>query len=119
MLKMKICHETKLVDKLAHPNLVQFKGFVLKEGRIMLEHKVFDLKSYGVNAKVHNLSDLVKHLLRPNCYGYQNLVAATAQSTIDGLTFLHLRGVVHKDLKLSNALVGKKKFNNASSLVVM
>lgn len=62
MLKMKICHENKLVDKLAHPNLVQFKGIVLKESRIMLEYKVFDLKSYGVNVKVHNLSDLVKHL---------------------------------------------------------
>lgn len=62
MLKMKICHETKLVDKLAHPNLVQFKGIVLKESRIMLEYKVFNLKSYVVNVKVHNLADLVKHL---------------------------------------------------------
>ena len=62
MLKMKICHETKLVDKLAHLNLVQFKGIVLKESRIMLEYKVFNLKSYGVNVKVHNLADLVKHL---------------------------------------------------------
>ena len=119
MLKMKICHETKLMDKLAHPNIVQFKGILLKEDRVMLEYKVFDLKLYHVNAKVHNLSDLVKNLKLLNCYGYENLVVGTAQSTIDGLIFIHLRGVVHIDLKLRNALVGKKKFNNASSLVVM
>ena len=84
----------------------------------MLEYMVFDLKPYGVNVEVHNLSDLIKCLSCPNCRGYKSLIMDAAQVTLDGLTFLHSRGFVHKDLKLRNVLVGKNKFNNVSNLVV-
>ena len=84
----------------------------------MLEYMVFDLKPYGVNVEVHNLSDLIKCLSRPNCRGCKSLIMDAAQVTLDGLTFLHSCGFVHKDLKLSNVLVGKNKFNNVSNLVV-
>ena len=84
----------------------------------MLKHMVFDLKPYSVNVKVHNLSDLIKKLSRPNWRGYKNLIMDAAQCTLDGLTFLHSCGVAHRDIKLSNILVGKNKFNNASNLVV-
>ena len=50
-----ICQEAKFLDKLAHPNIVQFKGICLEEEGIMLEYMVFDLKPYGVNVEVHNL----------------------------------------------------------------
>ena len=85
----------------------------------MLEYVVFDLKLYGVNVKVHNISDLIKYLSRPNCRGYKNLIMDAAQGILDGLTFLHSRGVAHRDLNWSNVLViSKNKFNNASNLVV-
>ena len=64
----------------------------------MLEYVVFDLKLYGVNVKVHNISDLIKYLSRPNCRGYKNLIMDAAQGILDGLTFLHSRGVAHRDL---------------------
>ena len=84
----------------------------------MLEYMVFNLTSYGVNVDVHNLSDLVKYLSRPNTRGYQSLITTAAQGTLDGLAFLHSRGVAHRDLKLSNILVGKDMFNNENNLVV-
>ena len=54
-LKMRICHKTTSMKKLAYPNIVQFNGILSKEGPIMLEYKVFDLKPYSVNDKVYNL----------------------------------------------------------------
>ena len=55
-----ICLEAKFLNELDHPNKVQFKGICLESG-IMLEYMVFDLKPYGVNVEVHNLSDLIKN----------------------------------------------------------
>ena len=58
---------------------MQFKGICLEEGGIMLEYVVFDLKPYGVDGDVHNLSDLIKNLSRPNYRGYKNLITDAAQ----------------------------------------
>ena len=69
-----ICQEATFLNKLAHPNVVQFKGICLEEGGTMLKYMVFDLKPYGVNVEVHNLSDLIKHLSHPNCRGYKKLI---------------------------------------------
>ena len=72
-----ICLEAKFLNELDHPNKVQFKGICLESG-IMLEYMVFDLKPYGVNVEVHNLSELIKKLSRQDCRGYKSLIMDAA-----------------------------------------
>ena len=72
-----ICLEAKFLNELDHPNKVQFKGICLESG-IMLEYMVFDLKPYGVNVEVHNLSELIKNLSRQDCRGYKSLIMDAA-----------------------------------------
>ena len=68
-----ICQEAKFLNELDHSNKAQFKVICL-ESEIMLEYMVFDLKPYGVNVEVHNLSDLIKKLSRQNCRRYKSLI---------------------------------------------
>ena len=72
--------EAKFLDKLAHPNIVQFTGICLEEGGIIPKYMVFDVSPCGVNIEVHNLSDLVNNLSRPNCCGYQKLIMEATQA---------------------------------------
>ena len=84
----------------------------------MLEYMVFNLRPYVVSVETHNLAEVIKHLSRPICHGYQNLIVEGAESTLDGISYLHSQGVAHHDLKLSNLLVSDKVVDNSNSIMV-
>ena len=65
-----ICQEAKFLDRLRHFYIVQFRCIFLQECSVMLEYMVFSSRVYGVDAEVHNLAEVIKHLSRPVCHGY-------------------------------------------------
>ena len=79
---------------------------------------VFNLRPYGVNAEVHNLAEVIKHLSRLICHGYQNLIGEAAEGTLDGISYLRSQGFVHRDVKLSNLLVSDKVADNSNSIMI-
>ena len=100
-----IIKEAKFLSRLNHPNIVQVKGICLQESCMMLEYILFDLKQYGSNSQVHSIQGLMKYLARPGCYNYDKLILDVAKGLLDGLTFLHDKGVAQRDLKPSNVLI--------------
>ena len=104
-----IIKEAKFLLKLKHPNVVKVKGICLSESCIMMEFMSLDLKPYGLNTQVHSANDLIKELSKPNSHGYELLIVQLAQGVLNGLTFLHEKGVSHRDLKPSNILVSNPK----------
>ena len=50
--------EASFLNKLTHPNIVQFKSICLEESSIMLEYMAFDSKKYRENCGVHSLNEL-------------------------------------------------------------
>ena len=113
-----IWQEAKFLDRLKHSNIVEFRGFCLHECSIMIEYMVFNLRPYGVNAEIHNLAEVIKHLSRPICHGYQNLIVEAAEGTLDGISYLHSQGIAHRDLKLSNLPVSDKVIDNSNSIMI-
>ena len=113
-----ICQEAKFLDRLKHFNIVEFRGICLQECSIMLEYMVLNLRPYGVNAEVHNLAEVIKHLSRPTSHGYQNLTVEAAEGTLDGMSYFHPQDVAHRDLKLSNLLVSDKVIDNSNSIMI-
>ena len=114
-----ICQEAKFLDRLKHFNIVEFRGICLWECSIMLEYIVFNLRPYNVNVEVHNLAEVIKHLSRPICHGYQSLIVEAAEGTLDGISCLHSQGVAHHDLKLSNLLVSGKVIDYSKSIMII
>ena len=114
-----ICQEAKFLDRLKHFNIVEFRGICLWECSIMLEYIVFNLRPYNFNVEVHNLAEVIKHLSRPICHGYQSLIVEAAEGTLDGISCLHSQGVAHHYLKLSNLLVSGKVIDYSKSIMII
>ena len=69
----------------------------------------FDLKKYGVNCNVHSFNELIKQLTKSKCTEYENIIVEIAEGALNGVSFLHLKGVAHWDLKLSNILMRNQR----------
>ena len=84
--------ECKALRKLSHPNIVQYLGYKNENGQLILLMELMDL----------SLSDYLQRSKNPIPY---NIVVNICQDIIQGLSFLHLNSVAHRDLSSNNILL--------------
>ncbi|KAJ7679152.1 kinase-like protein [Mycena polygramma] len=80
------------MENLDHPNLVQYLGFVQSGDLLSLFTEYVSGGSIHENLRKHGVFD-------------PNVVKSFASQILDGLIYLHARGLVHGDLKSTNILV--------------
>jgi len=83
-------HEAAILSSLDHPAICRFHGFFREDDAIVMEFVP------GVSLEAH----LAEH--GPLSPGQ---VLELARQLVDALTYLHGRGVVHRDLKLANLML--------------
>ena len=107
--KEDVKREANFLRKLIHSNIVQFKSICLEESSIMLEYMAFGLKIYRVNDNVLSLNELIKQLTKSKFTGYENVIVEIAKGALSGVSFLHSKGVPHRDLKPIYILISNKR----------
>jgi serine/threonine protein kinase len=87
--------EIKIMSSCSHLNIIKCLGVEIFAGEVWI------LLEY---CEGHSLADIMK--MRKRAYTEQE-IAAIMKQVIEGLSFLHKRNIVHRDIKASNLLYQK------------
>ena len=87
--------EVALLNRLDHANIVKMKGVCQNPLSIMLEYCYFDFKSFGEDLRVTSLSGFLLQINEYKCQGFHDLVNHAAVEIIQGLAYLHSKGIAH------------------------
>ena len=106
--------EVELLNGLRHTNIVQLKGVCCQPLAMMLQYVYFDFDVFGQNVRVSSLSDFLLHIDQHNSEEFYEVVNHAAEEIVNGLAYLHSRGVAHRDLKPANILVSNQHYCSLS-----
>ena len=111
--KKSLVKEARLLSKLQHPNVVEFKGVCLDKYAVLLEYIHFNFTPIGQNTSVHSLAGFLSVCEQSNCEGMHNSVFFHAALDVaSGLKYLHRNGIAHRDLKPENVLVSNHHYSH-------
>ncbi|GAA5841286.1 hypothetical protein JCM3766R1_005015 [Sporobolomyces carnicolor] len=86
--------EIKLLQNLRHPNVVDLSEMLVSKGHVYMVMEYMD----------HDLTGILHH---PTISFSPAHLKSLMQQFLEGLSFIHRRGVLHRDLKGSNILLSR------------
>ena len=109
--KHRFFKEARLLHRLDHKNVVQFKKVCVAPPAMMLEYVYFDFSPFCPDApRVNCLEELLCHLDATDSVAQFPLQLKIAEDIAKGLGHLHQSGIYHRDLKTSNVLVSNRHY---------
>ena len=91
------------MEKLDHPNICQYFGNFKENGFNYIIMKIFDNK------------DLYRYLdpyLKLNIHINEDIIWEILYQTLEGLTYLHNQGIIHRDIKPTNIFIDEKNISS-------
>ena len=111
--RQSLVKEARLLSKLHHVNVVQFKGICVDQYALILEHVQFDFAPIGYDIKVNSLSDFLAVCDQSDCDGmHSSVFVHAALDVASGLKYLHNNSIAHRDLKPENILVSNHHYSH-------
>ena len=94
-----------LLHDLKHKDIVEFKAVCCQPLAMMLEYVYFDFKQFGLDVRVSPLADFLLKMDEFNCVNFHELIYHATAEIVEGLVYLHSKGIVHRDVKPANILI--------------
>lgn len=85
-------------------NVAEIRGFSQCPASILYEYYEVEFVKNGIHAELHSLKDLITMFNDHNYFNFKERVNYSMQAW-HGLTYLHSKNIIHKDLKPSNFLI--------------
>lgn len=100
--------EAKILQGLNHKNVVQFQAICNEPSAVMLEYLCFDFSLFGTSEAAYSLDDYIHFVDRCDAFKEFPFHKKIARDVSSGITYLHAKGIAHRDLRSANILVSNK-----------